>query len=350
MKDTNLIIGKVNTGKTKGVLFKETKKAIENNQNLFILDSRGEYFRTFGEELKNNNYNTYVINLDEPTKSTGWNPLYLPYTYYKNNEIDKCLDCLKNLTLEMFKDENSNVDPFWTNTSADYVMGLILILFKEGKIEEINLGSVGTILNQSTIKYNDKTLLQNYLNKIDILNSIYILLSTTEFAPNDTKESILSVIRQKLNLIYIKENLLNMLSVNDLDLTNIKDKTAIIVMGKSNLANILLEQFVFVTNNSDVKCNFILDNLDCYSKILSLKDLIENASYNKLKVNVAIKDLEEMEYKYGKYTFNKFQNVINVENSLDLIGEGNYNDFPLIKEINKSYFNLEEFIKNNNKY
>ena len=61
-----------------------------------------------------------------------------------------------------------------------------------------------------------------------------------------------------------------MLSVNDLDLTNIKDKPAVIVIGKSNLANILLEQFVFVTNNSDVKCNFILDNLDCYSKILSL--------------------------------------------------------------------------------
>ena len=347
MKDTNLLIGKVNTGKTKGILFKETKKAIENNQNLFILDIRGEYFRTFGEELKNNNYNTYVINLNDPTKSNGWNPLYLPYTYYKNKEVDKCLDCLKNLTLEMFKDENSNVDPFWTNTSADYVMGLILILFKEGKIEEINLGSVGTILNQSTIRYNNKTLLQNYLSKIDILNSIYTLLSTTEFAPNDTKESILSVIRQKLNLIYIKENLLNMLSVNDLDLTNIKEKTAVIVIGKSNLANILLEQFVFITNNSDFKCNFILDNLDCYSKILSLKDLIENASYNKLKVNVAIKDLEEMEYKYGKYTFNKFQNVINVENSLDLIEEGNYNDFPLIKEINKSYFNLEEFIKNN---
>lgn len=346
MKDTNLIIGKINSGKTKGVLFKETKKAIENNENLFILDSRGEYYKTFGGELKNNNYNTYVINLNDPIKSNGWNPLYLPYSYYKNNEMDKCLDCLKQLTLELFKDENPNSDPFWSNTSADYVTGIILTLFKEGKIEEINLGSIGTILTQSSIKHNDKTLFQTYLDDIDIMNPIYTLSSTTEFAPPETKGSIMSVIRQKLNLIYIKENLLNMLSINELDLTKINDKTAIIVIGKSDEANILFDQIIYVINNSQIKFNFILDNLDNYSRLLMLEDLIENASYNKLKVNVAIRDLEEIEYKYGKYVFNKFQNVINIENELDLIEEGNYNEFPIIKEINKSYFNLEEFIKN----
>ena len=178
------------------------------------------------------------------------------------------------------------------------------------------------------------------------MNPIYTLSSTTEFAPPETKGSIISVIRQKLNLIYIKENLLNMLSINELDLTKINDKTAIIVIGKSDEANILFDQIIYVINNSQIKFNFILDNLDNYSRLLMLEDLIENASYNKLKVNVAIRDLEEIEYKYGKYVFNKFQNVINIENELDLIEEGNYNEFPIIKEINKSYFNLEEFIKN----
>lgn len=347
MKDTNLIIGKINSGKTKGILFKETKKAIKNDENIFILDSRGEYYKTFTNELKNNNYNTYVINLNDPIKSNGWNPLYLPYTYYKNGKVDKCIELLKNLTSEIFKEENPNLDPFWSNTSSDYVAGLILTLFKEGKIEEINLGSVGTILTQSSIKYNDKTLLQNYLDKTDITSPIYTLLSTTEFAPNETKGSILSVIRQKLNSIYIKENLLNMLSINELDLTKLNDKTAIIVIGKSDIANILLDQIIYVTNNSSIKFNFILDNLDNYSKILTLKDLIENASYNKLKVNCAIRDLEEIEYKYGKFIFNKFQNIINIEKEADLVEEGNYDKFPILKEINKSYFNLEEFVKNN---
>ncbi len=346
MRDTNLIIGKINSGKTKGVLFKETKKSIENNENLFILDARGEYYRTFKEELDSKNYNTYVINLNDPVKSNGWNILNLPYMYYKNNEIDKCLDCLKSITLELFKDENPNSDPFWSNMSADYVTGLIMILFKEGKLEEINIGSVGTLLTKSEITYNNKTLIQNYLDNIDIVNPIYTLLSATAFAPNETKGSIISVIRQKLNLVYIKENLLNMLSINELDLTNIKDKTAVIVIGKSDIANILLDQISYIIRGKNIKFNFILDNLDNYSKILSLKELIEDASYNHIKVDVAIRDIDEIEYKYGKFIFNKFQNVVNVEKELILIEEGNYNKFPELKKVNNMYFDLEKFIKN----
>ena len=344
MKDTNLIIGKINSGKTKGILFKETKKLIENNENLFILDDRGEYYKTFGKTLKDNNYNTYVINVKDSIKSNGWNPLVLPYYYYKNNNMDKCMDVLKNLTLELFKEDNLNADPFWSNTSADYVTGLILILFKEAKIEEINLGSIGTLLTKGLIEKDGKTLLSHYLNNIDIANPIYTLLSTTEFAPKETKGSIISVIRQKLNLIYIKENLLNMLSINDLDLTKSLEKTAIIVVGKSDIANIILDQVAYIVNNSLTKFNFILDNLDNYSRILSLNDLIKDATYNNIKVSVAVRDLEEIENKYGKYVFDKFQNVINVENETDVIEEGNYSEFPTIKEINKAYFDIEKII------
>lgn len=346
MKDTNLIIGKINSGKTKGILFKEVIKGIENNENLFILDSRGEYYKTFGEKLKDNGYNTYLINLNNSIKSNGWNPLMLPYIYYKNGEMDKCLDCLKNLTLELFKEENPNSDPFWANTSADYITGLILILFKEGTVDEINMGSIGTLLSKCHLEYNNKTLLQEYLKNIEISNPIYTLVATTEFAPKETKGSILSVIKQKLNSIYIKENLLNMLNTNELDLSNINGKTAIIVTGNNILSNILLDQISYIINDKNIKFNIILDNIDSYDIVLSLKDLVENASYNKIKVSASVRDMDEINYKYGKFTFNKFQNVINLEEELELIEEGNYNEYPEIKQKQNKYFDLEEFIKN----
>lgn len=348
MKDTNLIIGKINSGKTKGILFKETKKLIESNENLFVLDERGEYFKTFGEELEKNGYNVRVINFKEPLKSDGWNPLELPYEYYKNGEIDKCLDCLNDLTLEIFKTDNINADPFWTNTSADYVKGLILILFKEAKEYEIKMRSIGTLLTRCQEKYNDTTLLKEYLKDVEITDPIYTYISPTEFAPSDTKGSILSVIRQKLNLIFMRENLLDMLSFNDLYLTqsDFKEKTAIIVIGKNEMANVLLDQLVYRISEEKVKFNFILENIENYSNILSLKDLVENSTYRNLKLFVSTRDLEELEYKYGKYLFNKFQNIINVEGKLELIPEGNYENYPEIKEMARLYFDFEEFMKN----
>jgi type IV secretory pathway TraG/TraD family ATPase VirD4 len=345
MKDTNLIIGKTNTGKTRGILFKEVRKIIEKKENLFILDKRGEYFKTFGNKL--DGYNKYIINLDDASKSNGYNPLLLPYNLYKANKKDKCIELLKNLTLEIFKDENLNSDPFWSNSAADYITGLILVLFKEAKEEEINLGSIGTLLNQIQIKVEDTTLFKKYLKTIEITDPIYKLSSTTEFAPNETKGSIISVIRQKLNNYYIKENLLKMLSTNELNLTNLNEKTAIIVIGNNDIANILLDQLYYQINENKIKFNFILDNLDNYSRVLSLKEIIEDATYNNIKVTVAIRDLEEIESKYGKYIFNKFQNIITIDDSLELMELGDYNIYPETKEINRNYFDFEKFVNEN---
>ena len=60
MKDTNLIIGKKNTGKTT-LLFQEVEYAIENNDNLLIYDDRDEYYKTFSKKLKENNYNVLTL-------------------------------------------------------------------------------------------------------------------------------------------------------------------------------------------------------------------------------------------------------------------------------------------------
>ena len=66
MLDTNLIIGKKNTGKTRYILFNEVKKAINNGDNLCIFNTRDEYYTgpKFGESFKETRdkaeYNAYV--------------------------------------------------------------------------------------------------------------------------------------------------------------------------------------------------------------------------------------------------------------------------------------------------
>lgn len=339
MKNTNLIIGEVNTYKTTGVMFNEVINSINNGENLLILDNKNEYFGTFKSELDKNNYNTLVLNLDDAYKSNSFNPLMLPYKYYKEGNRDKVVEMIKELGLEIFKTDNHYSDPFWENSAADYFMALVLILFKEGKEEEINLGSIQVMVSKSDN-------ITKYFDSLDVLDSIYIAGSTTVYAPSDTRGSILSVMKQRLNEFCVREMLLNNLLGNDIDLSNIKDKTAIFIIGNekiNRLGNILIDELVNVSIDNNIKFTFFLDGICDVPAILEFNRILDK----KMKLFVTVRSLEELEDKYGKYIIGKFENCVKSVDVVDkdnLINIGNSKDYPESKVNKGVYFNIEELV------
>lgn len=348
MKDTNLIIGKKNTGKTKYHLFDEVKNSIKNSENICIFDTRDEYFKTFSKELKNNQYNVLVLNINDATNSNGYNPLQVPYELYKEGKKDQAISLVNNLAQEIFKEDGPNIDPFWQNMASSYFIGLVLILFNEFEIEKINLGSVQIMMNQGEEKYEDITYLKKYLDGIDSTNTIYTMLSPIVYAPVDTKGSIISVCKQKLNLYMYREELLNMLNTNDINVRKIKEKTAIIIIANkmTDLVNIFLDQLVQVSNLS---FTYILDNFDSLRVVLSFKELLDNATYNKNKVHVAIHNIDEFKDLYGKYIDDKFENIINLnEESVDTLRNielGSDSDYPSLTINKHDYINFKKLVE-----
>ena len=340
MKNTNLIIGEVNTYKTTGVMFNEVINSIKNGESLLVLDNKNEYFGTFKSELDKNNYNTLVFYLDHDYKSNSFNSLMFPYKYYKEGNKDKAVEMIKELGLEIFKTDNAYSDPFWENSAADYFMALVLILFKEGKEEEINLGSIQVMINK-----NDK--ITKYFDSLDVLDSIYIAGSTTVYAPSDTRGSILSVMKQRLNEFCVREMLLNNLLGNDIDLSNIKEKTAIFIIGNekiNRLGNILIDELVNVLIDNNIKFTFFLDGLCDVPVILELNKILDR----KMKLFATVRSIEELEEKYGKYIKSKFENCVSSKDVVDkddLIDIGNSKDYPESKVNKGVYFNIEDFIK-----
>lgn len=353
MKDTNLIIGKKNTGKTRNILFKEINNLIENNENLLIYNNRDEYYRTFSKKLKENNYNVITLNLVDATKSNGYNPLLLPYLLYKENQIDKSISMISDLALEIFKSDNQNIDPFWENMATNYFTGLVLILFNEANKEEINIGSIQVLMNQGELKLDNTTYLKKYLEDIDVTSTIYSLLSPIVFAPFDTKGSIISVAKQKLNTYLIRGQLLNLLNMNEIDLAKITEKTAIFIIGQDSInaiANIFINQMIQTVN---IPFTFILDNFDSLKKLLNFEYLIKNASYLNQKVYVAIHNEIGFKEKYGKYIIDDFENIINLNGDIgssklpvDLDDIGNDNIYPELRFKKSNYFNFKTFIDN----
>ena len=348
LKQTNLLIGKSGNGKTRGILLKEMQELIKNEENIMVLDNKEEYYRTYGECLKNKGYNIYVLNLKGPKKSNGFNPLTLPYYYYKNNESGNMIKLINNLGLNIFRSTSSNSDPFWENAASDYFTSLTLTLFKEGNNDEINISNIANIMVRGTSHDGKNGIFSDYLKSLDPLNTIYMAGSETEFAPYETKMSILSVIRQKLNLYLMNEDILNVLNTNELEISKLSNKCAIFIIGDyalNSLANILINQIFTYIKNTKIKFNFILDNFDTLPLLTDIKEMINDARYYNLKLYIAIKDINEMENMYGKFIFNHMENIINVNDIKDFIEIGSYHEYPALTKANITYFDINKLIK-----
>ena len=340
---TNLLIGKSESGKN-STLLKEVEELIDNNENLLILDNKEEYYKTYGKVLKENGYDVLVLNLNNTSKSNGFNPLSLPYTYYKNGNKNLATKIINDIAHSIFV-SNANMDPFWDNAASDYFTALTLTLFENGSKEEINLGSILAMMAKGTNNEGTGGIFYNYLKTLEPLNPIYMYGSSTEFAPYETKMSILSVARQKLNSLLISEDLINVISSDDIDLSKLKEKTAIFIIGTSNLnciANILITEIINITKENNYKLNLVLDNFDTLPLLSNLKEMIDNAGYYNIKLYLAIKDINEMEFIYGKFVFSHIANIINITNSNDNIKIGTYNEYPTMNKKSIKYFDIEK--------
>jgi len=347
MKDTNLIIGKKNTGKTRDVLFNEVKESIKNNKNLCIFNTRDEYYQMFSKELKESNYNILVLNLLDATKSNGYNPLLVPYLLYKEGNLDLSTSMVNNLALEIFKDENPNVDPFWSNMASNYFTGLVSILFKEARLEEINIGSVQVMMCHGEEQFGDTTYLKKYLENVEVTSTIYSMLSPIVFAPMETKGSIISVAKQKINAYILREQLLNLLNTNDINLKELNDKTAIFIIGKSAIANIFINQLIEISGQS---FTYILDNFDELKNLIEFDNLVKNATHLGNRVYISVHNEEEFKEKYGKYVIDNFENIINMSDtkSFNISGDSQaieYIDYPKLTMNKHKYMNFKMLIE-----
>ena len=340
-----LVSGRNGSGKTEKILFNETKLAINNNENIVFLDFKEEYYKTFGRELKEKGYDVLVLNFKNCSCSNAWNPFKLIKHYYDLKEFDFVNTLLSSMAKEIFRGDK-NSDPYWTNVAKDYFVGLSTILLENASESELNIGSIYT-LSQTGLKNfsQTETYLQEYVRILGLTSQITISLTPVIDAPIDTKGSILSVFNNNLNEIINKPQLLNLLCTDEINLSKLKEKTAIFIISdhKNKLVskmflNIFIETMLKENNNF----TYILDDFEILDYLESFKDLLLSNS----KIVTACNNKEELKEIYGNNIVNMFTIELEPKEDIKDIEVGNYNEYPNLEMNKHDYFNIEKLFHN----
>ena len=312
----NIVIGSTGAGKTQTTVLPMVNLLAKHDESMIITDPKGEIYEQTSNYLRSLGYNVVLLNFRDPQQGNAWNPMYLPYSLYKSGNIDKSIELLEDLAANILKDPSAKgQDPFWENTSADYFAGLACALFEDANEDEINLNSINLMTTVGEEKLANTTYIKDYFSYKDPASTAYTKASSTLMAPSETKGSILSVFKQRIQLFASRANLSEMLSNNDFDMRDIGNKkTAVFIVIQDekttyhSLVTIFLKQcyetLISVAQQSGGKLkyrtNFILDEFANMPPLKDVTTMVTAARSRNIRFTFIIQNFAQLYEVYGK--------------------------------------------------
>ena len=311
----NLVIGSTGSGKTECLVKPMVNLLAKKGESMIITDPKGEIYKYSAAYLRSKGYNIIVLNFREPLKGNSWNPLTLPYKYYKSGNQDKAIELLDDVALNILYDpSNKSESDFWEKSSADYFSGLALGLFKDAKEEEVNLNSINAMSTVGEERYATSNYIKEYFNMKGETSNEYIFASSVINAPTDTKGGQLSTFRQKIRKFSTGEALSEMLSYSDFDMRKIGDgKTAIFMIIHDekktyhSLMTIFIKQCYETLIDAaqenggklPVRTNFILDEFANMPPLKDVDAMVSAARSRDIRFTFIIQNFAQLNDVYG---------------------------------------------------
>ena len=355
----NLIVsGDISTCKTRNVIMPLTDEMISKNQSILFLDPKEEYYRKYKDQLEEKNYNVLVINLRDFEKSNGWNPLELPYVFYKRGNVEQAIDHIEKIASTIFYEESTQ-DPFWTLTASDFFVGVTLSLFEDASANEINFSSISNVMDSFN---DDNDLVNSYYNEKEKCNSYHYIAATLK-APKETKASIISVAKQKIRLYESREHLNQLLAKNTFSIDELlNNPSAIFIIARdetkylNSIASIFIEEFYYtlIEEGFTSYYNFVLDNIDIMDYMHGLLDILSSCIPRDIKFILGTRSIDLLTEKYGDYilTLSNMIETLNdeiiVSVSQEQESDSSYLDnnpvYPVLREEEIKLFSIDKFL------
>jgi type IV secretion system protein VirD4 len=314
----SLIVGSTGSKKTRLVGMPALNLYARAGESFITTDPKAELYEKTFPLLKKNDYQIFVLNLRDPIQSNCWNPLLVPYRLYRKGQQDKAIELVTDMANCMVKEDYVR-DPYWQNSAADLLTGLILTLFECAEEEDIHFKSLRTLKTQALENFGmgeDSFIKVKFLDRLNKSAFVNTVLSGTAGVTESTRSCIVSVFDQAMRPFFTQNNLINLLSGNDLDMSKIgKKKTAIflIIPDENTLYHRLVSVFVkqcytelILTAHRQPsktlprRVNFVLDEFATLPPISDFPAMITASRSRNIRFNLIVQGMSQLYDKYGK--------------------------------------------------
>lgn len=289
-------------------------------ESMIISDPKAEIYYRTAAFLHKKGYEIKVINLRNPRASHGWNPLALPYTFYKNNDLDHAYEFANDIAINLTAIDKSEKDAFWDNSAGSLFFGLILLLFKychehNEPDESVSISSVIELRNLLFDSRNpENSPLWDYAKSDRFIETTLI---GTVMTAEATRQGILSVFDQKMRTFSVQPALLDMLSKNDSDYNFITERPSAVYLilpdektGYHSLVSLYVKQSyeymiykaqdeIATHNGIGIRVNYILDEFSSLPAITDFPAMITAARSRNIRFNLFLQSKKQLYLRYG---------------------------------------------------
>ena len=375
-----MVFGSTGSKKSRLVVMPTVRILADAGESMIISDPKAEIFERTSGYLKQKGYTVFVVNLRDPSLGDSWNPLYIPYLYYKTGDFDKAYEFANDIATNLCLAEISSKDPYWDFSSRDLFFGLELLLFKycfenANDTNSANISNLLRLRNYMFTSYysssrnpilDSSSALNQYMNSDFITASA---LSGTIHAPDKTQSSILSTFDEKMRCFTIQPKLLNLLSSNSIDFDHIgEQKTAIFAILPDEkttyhkLVSLFIKQsYEYIIyqaqqkNNGvlPIRINYILDEFASLPTIKDFPAMIAAARSRNIRFNLIVQSKHQLLDKYTKeaatiqsnctnWIFLTSREIALLEDFSVLCGKKHSSDKPLVPIAALQHLNKEK--------
>jgi type IV secretion system protein VirD4 len=324
-----LVIGSTGSKKSRLFAMPAIKILTSAHESMIISDPKGELYSNSADALKEAGYTLFVFNLRDPDFGNCWNPLYEPYKYYENGEINKACELVNDVAVTIAQSLENSKDPYWPQTATSLFFGLSILLLKYCKEhKEPNGAHIGNVLKLRQILFNKGKQIDTKIWD-DISNDAIIsaAMSGANNEANSTRAGILSTFDQMVRIFSLQPNLVNTLAFNDIEWTIYERPTAyfIIMPDEKTTYNGLVALFIKQsyeklidiyssfdrTKKKNVRVNYILDEFSSLPKINDFPAMISAARSRDIRFNLIMQSNHQLQSKYEHESETIRDNCIN---------------------------------------
>ena len=312
--DHTLIVGTTGSGKTISTIMPLIFNLANAGESMVINDTKGELYSTTADYLKKRGYCIKIINLRDALSSDGWNPLHLPYKYFKKGNIDEAGDMIENFAKALTKNLSSK-DMYWEKSATAVLTALCYALIEDAEDEsEVNLYSIYNLLVEHGTKTIDRfNSLDLYFQQKPMGSLSKMSYATGSFAKGETRATLFSVLATVIKM-FSDVGIANLTSRTDFELENVGNKkTAVFLIipdekeSRHDLASLFIDQcyqanvYNAQTNHNGklpIRINFILDEFANMPPISSISNKITVSRSRNIRFYLVLQDFDQLKETY----------------------------------------------------